>query len=251
MLTVRQVLEYINVRAPFDTQEDFDNSGLLLGNPETPVRHILVALDCTEAVAAEAERVDADLIVTHHPLMFSPRKRLCEDDAEAALLCRLIRGKRALIAAHTNLDQAQDGMNDVLASIIGLTDVTGDGFLRVGFLPKPMKAEAFAAQLAERLQTVVRTMGGGTVRRVGLCSGAGSEFWQAAKALGADAFVSGEIRHHHALASCAAGVTCFECGHHATEEPGIFALADALQNWPDAVQWKVHVTKSQVNAYQG
>lgn len=251
MLTVQNVYDFINTLAPFDTQADFDNSGLLLGDPAAEVRHIHVALDCTEAVAREAEALGADLIVTHHPLLFSPRKNLREDDPEARLMCRLIRQQQALIAAHTCLDQAPGGMGDVLAAAIGLQDVTGEGYVRVGRLPAPMEAAALAKELARRLHTVVRPMGPAdrVIRRVGLCTGAGGEFWAQAAAMGADAFVSGEIRHHHALAANAAGVVCFECGHHATEEPGIFALADALQNWPDAVQWRVRITKSRAGAY--
>ena len=251
MLTVQNVYDFINARAPFDTQEAFDNSGLILGDPAMAVRHILVALDCTEAVAREAEALGAELIVTHHPLLFSPRKILREDDPEARLLCRLIRSRQALIAAHTCLDQAPGGTNDALAAAIGLKDVAGEGYIRVGRLSAPMTAAALAEALSCRLHTVVRPMGPSDrlIQRVGLCTGAGSEFWPQAAAMGAEAFVSGEIRHHHALAACTAGLVCFECGHHATEEPGIFALADALQNWPDAVQWKVRVTKSRAGAY--
>lgn len=252
MLTVQDVYDFINERAPFDTQADFDNSGLLVGSPAAAVHHIHVAMDCTEAVAQEAAALGADLIVTHHPVMFSPRKTLREDDPEARLLCRLIRGGQALIAAHTSLDQAPGGINDVLAAAIGLEDVTGEGFLRVGNLPAAMTPDALAQHLAQRLHTVVRPMGpaGRSIRRVGVCSGAGSDCWAQAAEMGAVGFVSGEIRHHHALAASEARMVCFECGHHATEEPGIFALADALQNWPDAVQWKVRVTKSRLGAYQ-
>ncbi len=251
MLTVGEIYRFIDQKAPFATQEDYDNSGLLLGHPDQQVHHILVALDCAMGVAQEAEAIGADLIVTHHPLMFASRKNLREDDGEGAILCRLIRGHKALIAAHTCLDRAPGGMNDVLAETIGLAHITGEDFLRVGDLPHPMTVEDCTRWLQDHLKTVVRPMGRSTnmVHRVGLCSGAGSEMWQQAKAMGADAFVSGEIHHHHALTACQQGVTCFECGHAATETVGIFALADALQKHADAVQWNVRVTKSLLNAY--
>jgi GTP cyclohydrolase I len=251
MLTVQDVYDFINEVAPFATQEDYDNSGLLVGHPVQEVHHIHFALDCTMAVAQEAENLDADLIVTHHPLMFSARKNLREDDGEGAILCRMIRNHQSLIAAHTCLDRAPGGMNDVLANAVGLTDVTGEDFLRVGNLPRTMTVTECAAWLSEHLHTVVRPMGNGnkTVHRMGLCSGAGSELWQDAWQNGADAFLSGEIHHHHALAACQHGVTCFECGHAATETIGIFALADALQKHADAVQWNVRVTKSLLDVY--
>lgn len=252
MLTVQQVLDFINERAPFETQVAYDNSGLLVGDPAAEVRGIHVALDVTNLVIDEAIENGANLIVTHHPMMFSPIKRLVETDYEARLLCRLIRSGISLIAAHTNLDQAPGGINDVLAEAIGLTNVTGEGFLRVGTLPKPMPAAALAASISLRLGDVVRVMGDGTriVTSVGMCSGSGSDEWQAAAAMGAEAFLTGEVKHHHALAAADSGVVLLEAGHHATEAPGIFALGNALQNWPDIVQCNVRVYMSGAPAYQ-
>ena len=175
MLTVADVYAYVNGRAPFDTQMDFDNAGLLTGAMDQPVTGIHVALDCTEGVIQEAEHLGANLIVTHHPLMFHARKRMTEEDAEGRLLCRLIRGHMALLAAHTNLDRAAGGINDVLAEVCGLRDTVGEEFLRVGDLPAPMEARELQAYLSDRLGTVVRLMGraGQQVSRLGVSSGAG------------------------------------------------------------------------------
>lgn len=251
MLTVQNVYDIIDRLAPFEAQDAWDNSGLLLGDPSAEVKGVHVALDCTEAVVAEAEALGANLIVTHHPVIFSGRKNLRENDPEARLLCRLVRSGIAVISAHTNFDVAQGGTNDTLAKLIGLVNVRGEGCIRVGDLPAPMTAAEMEALLGERLHTVVRRMGPAhaLLHTVGLCTGSGSDFFEQTLPLGADAFVSGEIRHHHALAAAAWGMVSFECGHHATEEPGIFALADALQNEPDAVQWNVTVTKSQAEPY--
>ena len=114
-MTVQQIYDWIDQRAPFETQASFDNAGLLTGSGSQTVHGILVALDVTDAVLEEAEALKADLIITHHPLMFGGRKRMTEDDYEGRLLCRMIRGHMAHIAAHTNLDQAVGGINDVLA----------------------------------------------------------------------------------------------------------------------------------------
>ncbi|MGN0779438.1 MAG: Nif3-like dinuclear metal center hexameric protein [Aristaeellaceae bacterium] len=251
MLTVQHVYDFIDSRAPFALQESFDNAGLLVGDPGWEVRGIHVAMDVTSRVLDEAQARGANLIITHHPMMFSPRKRMTETDAEGRLLCRMIRGRMALIAAHTNLDRAPGGINDVLAAVMGLTDVTGEDFVRVGRLPAPMTAHAFAQEVSRQLGSVVRVMGSGdaTIQQVGLCSGAGSDFWPEAAAMGAQAFLTGEAKHHHALAAAEAGVVMLEAGHFATEAPGIFALADALQIWPDAVQYDVCVSKSEASAY--
>lgn len=237
-MTLQQLYDFIDLLAPFETQLDFDNSGLLVGDRSMTITGIHVALDLTDAVLDEAIAHGANVIVTHHPLMFHPIQSLTADNAEARLLQRLIKADFGLISAHTNLDRAPGGMNDVLAAAAGLTHVSGEGFLRVGDLPAAMTADAYADFLSNALHTTVRRMGpgDGVIHRVGVCSGAGSDDWASAAQAGADGFISGEIRHHHALAAVAEGMVCFECGHHATEEPGIFALADTLQKHADAVQ---------------
>lgn len=252
MLTVQQIVDFINECAPFETQLSFDNSGLLVGDPNRKVTGVHFALDVTQRVIDEAIENGANLIVTHHPLMFSPIKRLVETDHQARLLCRMIRENISLISAHTNLDQAVGGCNDVLARRIGLTDIEGEGFVRVGALPSPMTAGKLAASISRALGDVVRVMGDASIQveKVGLCSGAGADEWPAAAALGAQAFLTGESKHHIALEASAAGVVLLEAGHHATEEPGIFALADALQNSGLAVQYKVRVSTSSAKAYQ-
>lgn len=252
MLTVQQVYDFINERAPFETQLAFDNSGLLVGSPDQAVTGIHFALDVTNRVIDEAITNGANLIVTHHPMMFSPIKRLVETGHEARLLCRLIREGISLISAHTNLDQAPGGCNDVLAQTIGLTNIQGEGFIRVGTLPEPMTASELAAHISASLGDAVRVMGNPAtvISKVGMCSGAGADEWPGAAAMGAQAFLTGEVKHHIALEAADVGIVMLEAGHHATEEPGIFALAKALQMSELGVQYKVRVSTSRAKAYQ-
>ena len=252
MLTIQQVYDFINERAPFETQLPFDNSGILIGSPDREVTGIHFALDVTHHVIDEAVENGANLIVTHHPMMFSPIKRLVETEHEARLLCRLIREGIGLISAHTNLDQAVGGCNDVLAQTIGLVDIEGDGFVRVGSLPQPMTAAELAAHISDKLGDVVRVMGNPSamITKVGMCSGAGADEWPGAAAMGAEAFLTGEVKHHIALEAADAGIIMLEAGHHATEEPGIFALAKALQMSELGVQYNVRVSLSRIKAYQ-
>lgn len=252
MLTVQQVYDFINERAPFETQVAYDNSGLLVGHPNNEVTGIHFALDVTNNVIDEAIAHGANLIVTHHPMMFSPIKRLVETDYQARLLCRLIREGISLISAHTNLDQAAGGINDVLAQCIGLTDIQGEGFVRVGTLPSPITAGELAESISAALGDVVRVMGDASaqVEKVGMCSGSGADEWPAAAAMGAQAFLTGEAKHHIALEAADRGMVLLEAGHHATEEPGIFALAKALQMSELGVQYNVRVSLSSAKAYQ-
>ena len=156
-----------------------------------------------------------------------------------------------MIAAHTNRDQASGGINDTLAALCGLVEVSGDGFFRTGFLPQSMTAREFGDMLETNLETTVRIMAPEdlVIRRVGLCSGGGSDEWIRAADSSCDAFVSGEIKHHHALAMADSGIAAFECGHFATEEPGLATLAEALQNSLDHVECNVRVFVSAVSAY--
>lgn len=250
-MTVQTIYDLINAAAPFDTQAEYDNSGILVGSAAQEVTGILFALDVTQAVIDEAVALGAELIVTHHPLMFTAIQSLTDDTYEGRLICRLVRENISLIAAHTNLDQAHGGINDILAVLCGLVEVSGDGFFRSGFLPEPMTARAFADFLEENLETTVRVMSpeNHMIRRVGVCSGSGGSEWTLAAESGCDAFVSGEIKHHYALAMADAGISAFECGHFATEEPGLAALAESLQNSLRHVECNVRVFVSAVSAY--
>lgn len=252
-MTVYDVYQLIDSLAPFDTQEGFDNAGLLVGSGSTEVTGIHVAMDVTDRVLDEAEAAGANLIVTHHPMMFSARKNLREDDYEGRLLCRMIRSRTALIAAHTNLDKAQGGINDVLAQVCKLTNVATGEYVRVGDLPPCTTLGSLVESLSGALGTTVRVLGqkplSSPLKRMGVVGGAGGEFWSEAAQMGADVYLTGEMHHHDALAMVGAGLVGLECGHFATEEPGIFALADALQIRLNALQYKVHVSKSAIGAY--
>ena len=250
-MTVQHLYNLIDRFAPFAIQADGDNSGFLVGSASQEVTGVLFALDVTEPVIDEAVSLGAQLIVTHHPLMFSPFHALTDGSYEGRLIRRLTRENISLIAAHTNLDQAPGGINDTLAAACGLTDVTGEGFFRSGLLPKPMTAREFADELCGRLRTTVRVMGpeDRIIRKAGLCSGGGSDMWHDAVETGCDAFVSGEIKHHWGLALADSSVIGFECGHFATEEPGVRALAAALQKELNQVECKVRIYVSGISAY--
>ena len=120
--TVGQILELLSRIAPLELAEEWDNVGLLSGHPDNPVERVLCALDLTEAVIEEAAMLGAQLIVTHHPILFRGRKNLREDDAEGRMLCALVRSNISLIAMHTNYDNACPGVNDALATVLDLTE---------------------------------------------------------------------------------------------------------------------------------
>ena len=229
-MTVQEIYAFLQGRAPFDTAEGWDNPGMLVGDPHREVNRVLVALDATTGAVDTAEAVGADLIITHHPVIFAPLKRLTADSIPYRLAATGI----SLIAAHTNLDKAEGGVNDTLAARLGLTDVTvaADEYTRIGTLPAAMSARDFAAHVAAVLDTAVRYSGDKTVQTVAVCGGSGGDFMLRCTHL-ADAYVTGEVRHHEWLAAADA-INVIEAGHYATEVPVVDTLCAWLEEtYPD------------------
>lgn len=249
--TVAQILECLNEMAPFAAAEEWDNAGLLAGRPDAPVECILCALDLSEAVVAEAISNGAKLIVTHHPILFRGRKNLREDDPEGRLLCALIRAEVALIAMHTNYDNARPGVNDALAEALELKNVVAlESGMRMG-TTDARTLGAFARRAQARLMGPVRRYGGDEtpIRRVAVLGGAGEDFVEVARLAGADAYLTGEMAYHKALDAVAGGICVLEAGHAATERPGILQLCRGLQIALDALQYKVRVLNSGVELF--
>lgn len=251
--TVQTIYDWVDTFAPFKTAEEYDNVGLITGRRDTPVTRILTALDCTLPVVKEAERLGAQVILTHHPLLFHARKNLTEEDVEGKILCALIRGRIALLAAHTNLDRAVGGTGDVLASLFSLQNIRGEGFLRLGELSASLPAEALQSTASGLLHAPVRLYGDPDtlVSRLAVGAGAYDEGFQEAFALGAQALLTGEVRHHNAITAAAQGMVLLEGGHYATEAPGLRALGECLQKDLNRLQCSVEVLHFTGAPYQG
>lgn len=247
-VTMGQILVLLNEMAPPELAESYDNVGLLAGHPDWPVEKILVGLDLTMGAVEEAEAMGAQLIVTHHPILFRGRKNLREDDAEGAAVCAMIRKGIGLIAAHTNFDNAEIGVNDALAEALGLDDIRPlPQGMRVGKLESVHTPESLGAMVEKRLGGRARIYAerpDAAIECVAVCGGAGGDFFELAACSGAQAFVTGEVKHHDALAAVAAGLCLIEAGHYETEHIAIKLLADGLQKKINAVQYNVTVNES-------
>ena len=251
-VTVRDVYRAIDAFAPFALAEEWDNAGILAGSEDGEVRGILCALDLNPAVIDEAKRLGANLIVTHHPILFRGRKNLREDDAEGRALCALVRSGIALIAAHTNFDNAVPGVNDALADRLGLEDVVAlEQGMRVG-VPHERTLGAFCDRASAALGAPVRRYGEAEreIRRVAVLGGAGGDFAGLAREAGADVYLTGEIAHHKAWDAYLSGVCVLEAGHAATELPAVEMLAEGLQKTADGVKWNVRVYASEVELFR-
>lgn len=248
MSTVTHIYDAIDRLAPFWLTMDFDNTGILVGDRNREIACALLALDCTPAVVEQAKQLGAQLIITHHPVIFHPLKRVNED----AVVYQLIRSDIAVISAHTNLDIAQGGVNDALASAIGLRDCRGLELLneqtgawlgRIGTLPEPLSPEAFAAHIKACLNasSIKFSAAPRVIRTVALCSGSGADCLDAAISAGADALLTSEVKQHEYLAATAAGISIFDAGHFDTEDIVIEPLRDYLaKEIPDVHFFTTH-----------
>ena len=234
-MTVQDVWEWLNRFAPFDGQEDFDNAGLLLGSPGAHVHRVLFALDATAEVIAEASGWNADLIVTHHPLLFGGIRAIRYDQPEGHVLALLAEKRFNLIAVHTNFDLAAGGTGDALAAALRLTDVrsvTENPYLRIGRLPCAQTAQMLLQTVDSSLSAHTRMYGDPARRIESVTVGAGAlgEACEHASDHGAQAFVVGEIKHHQILAAQALGLVVYEAGHYETELPGMQSLTKRFQS---------------------
>lgn len=229
--------------APPELACDFDNPGLLIGPGKREIRNVLVALDATVAVAREAVETGTDLLLTHHPLFFHPVRHMLPDDPDTAAAYTLVRGGIGLYAAHTNLDSAAGGVNDTLCGLFGLTDVIPyeDGLGRIGTLPKPMSLSELVQMTNRLLDTNARFVGDANrpVSRVAMLGGAGGDTFCAARALGAEVLVTGEMKHHEAIAVDALGMAAIVGGHYETERIVLPPLIARLQRETNDVQYNV------------
>ncbi|OQB15196.1 MAG: putative GTP cyclohydrolase 1 type 2 [Firmicutes bacterium ADurb.Bin193] len=225
MTTVRDIAEKMKVFAPPALAGEWDNVGLLVGSHDKVVRRILVALDMDSQTAAEAAAKNADLVITHHPILLKPVNRITDETAEGRVIKTLIKNDISMLAAHTNLDSADGGVNDVLAQKIGLINIrkifTPDGVAssRTGEIT-PQTLEAFTKYVGEKLNsTVIKRVGDKNriITRVAVCSGSGAFMINTANDEGCDALVTGEAKYSDEQLAHETGLCLIEAGHFETE----------------------------------
>lgn len=228
--------------APKALAMSFDNVGLLIEPDHDEIRKVLTALDLTVPVAQEAVDGGYDLVLTHHPIFFEPVKSISPTWNETAAAYLLIRHGIGHFAAHTNLDAADGGVNDVLAGLLALENVSKlppDELGRIGTLSEPMPFRAFAAFCEKVLHTRGRYVGDPDriVKTVAVIGGAGGSDAAFAASAGCDVFVTGEMKHHEALLAEHLGLCCCIMGHYETEFPVLKPLISRLQSATNDVQY--------------
>ncbi|MDO4572940.1 MAG: Nif3-like dinuclear metal center hexameric protein [Clostridia bacterium] len=226
--------------APPELALDWDNVGLLVSPEREELSRVLVALDCTPEVAREAAASASELDLCHHPLYFKPVRRMLYDAPETAAACLLVRHGVGHYAAHTNLDAALGGVNDVLAGLFGVRgEPFGEGLGRIGALPEPETLASLAKRASALLGAQVACVGEADrpIRRAAFLGGACGDELRAAKAAGAELLITGELKHNAALDARFLGLCCIVAGHHETERIILKPLIERLQAAADDVQY--------------
>ena len=222
---VKDVTQVIEEFAPLSIQEKWDNSGLCIGSPDAPVSSVLFGLDCTPELVDEAIECGADMIVTHHPLIFSGLKKISPDDMVGEAVFKAIKAGISIYAAHTNADKVIAGVSGAMAAKLGLQNVEilsedgeGTGLGVVGDLVEPMTAQQMVEMVKDRfaLKTVKASKPvDGMIARVAMCGGSGGSLIGAAKAAGAQLYISGDISYHNFFTS--EGFMLMDIGHYESE----------------------------------
>lgn len=240
MTKVYDVYKLIQEKAPFEIQMDFDNAGFLVGRAERAINRVLIALDITEAVIEEAISLGAQLIVSHHPVIWGGAKSITDQTLTGKKLLLLAENRIAAICAHTNLDAAEGGVNDVLAQKLGLTDIAqlhqdgvdGQGrpygIGRVGTVPSRSLYD-FALAVKEILgSNGIRLVDGGKpVSTVAVGGGSCGNMLKDAIAQGCDTFVTSDVKYDGFLDAKAMGINLIDAGHYPTEN----VICPVLQQW--------------------
>ncbi|PKN62543.1 MAG: Nif3-like dinuclear metal center hexameric protein [Deltaproteobacteria bacterium HGW-Deltaproteobacteria-15] len=251
--TIKDLMSLLNTIAPSNISEEWDNPGLQVGSLTQGIDKIMLSLDPTVEAVREAARKRAQVLLAHHPLLFRPVSCLDLDKFPGNVIHESLSGGVSIIAVHTNLDGAAEGINHILAELLGLGDVEplqsipqypAGGLGRIGFLDEHMAVDVLAEKLKTMLSAEkVRIIGStdSAARRIAVMGGAGgSMIWKASE-MGADVFITGDVTYHQALEAKALGLIVIDAGHFCTERTAFIHFADKLRHLFQQARFAVEV----------
>ena len=229
MVKIKEIYDYIDSFAPFSSAAGFDNSGLIIGSKNKEIEKLIVCLDVTSEIIDEAKRIGAGLIISHHPVIFNPIKRIEEN----AIPYKAIENGIAILSAHTNIDVCPVGTSALMCRLLGLENVEPideDGFLLMGELSSEKNEDEFFCLVKSAFETTVKAAPmKKNVKRVAVCAGSGGSFLDLAISKGADALVTGDVKHDKFISAVDRGVLLIDAGHEATEIVYISFLRELLE----------------------
>jgi len=251
--TLQDVIILLEQIAPTHLAEPWDNSGFQIGSYSQEITGIFLALNPTlEALHGASERC-AQLLLTHHPLIFKPASRLEQSLYPGDVIFEAVKGEISVVSAHTNLDVARGGLNDILAELLGLQDIDilrengetqGAGLGRIGNLPELSRFSGVVKRVkrifgAERFRIVGE--GDLQIHRTAVVGGSGGSLVSLASQKGADLLITGDVSHHHALEAKSLGIAVIDPGHFLMEKVAFRIFAKRFGDMLKAQGWEVTV----------
>ena len=240
-MKVKDIISVIEEFAPLSVQESWDNSGLCVGSPDDDVTSVLLGLDCTPALVDEAVAFGADMIVTHHPLIFKGVRKISPEDQVGEAVIKAIKAGISIYAAHTSADKVIAGVSGAMAAKLGLRNVSildedgeGTGLGVVGDLPQPLSADEAVTLVKDRFGLKMMKASRpveGKISPVAMCGGSGSSLIKAAMSSGAQLYISGDISYHNFFTR--EGFMIMDIGHYESEIEIVDILFSLLRkNFP-------------------
>lgn len=230
MKKIKDIIRIMEEFAPKTLKEDFDNVGLMVGDRNKEVKKILLALDCTLDVIKEAKEKSVDLIITHHPLIFRKPSSITTDTLIGKKIIELIKNDISLYSSHTNLDSAENGLNETIVNLLGystneLIEVNkmarndNEGLGRIVRLEDFVKLEDLIEDIKEKLnvKSLKVVKGCEKVKNIAIINGSGSDFFEKAYKKGADCIITGDTTYHYASDYKELGVSIIDTGHFSSE----------------------------------
>ncbi|MGN0156831.1 MAG: Nif3-like dinuclear metal center hexameric protein [Lachnospiraceae bacterium] len=230
MMRCRELIEKLETLSPVSYAEDWDNVGLLAGRWEKEVTKVMIALDASDSVIQQAVTNGVDMLLTHHPLLFSPLKRVVSDDFVGRRMMELLRHDICYYAMHTNFDvmgmadAVADEMNLKKREVLEITyedDISKEGIGRIGLLPQIMTLEECAGYCKDVFNLEhVKVFGDldMAVERAAVVPGSGKDFVNISKEKRADVLITGDIGHHPGMDAVAQGIAVIDAGHYGLEK---------------------------------
>ncbi len=256
-ITVASILNTIDQIAPFSTADDWDNSGLLVGDPNKVVKKVLLSLDVTNDVVTEATKGGYDLIISHHPLIFKGIKKIVSTASPSNNIIKLIKSDISIISAHTNLDLSFEyGINRFLADqyeveeLFKLNDEQGYGI--IGTFKTSMPSDVFIEKTKSifNIQNVkCANFKAKPLKKIAVCSGASSDFISDAIRLNVDAYITSDIKYHEAQVVLGTDVALIDVGHFESEFVYLKFLSQLLAKHIENVDFNVTLTEKPIFSY--
>jgi len=250
-MTNNDILTYLNRRYPLSLQLSFDNAGFLVGNLEDETKKVMLALDVTSEVITEAADKGCSLIISHHPVIWESMKQLCDNNIQQHIVRLLVKNDISVISFHTNLDIAENGVNDVLIKLLGAScdeALDSENCGRIGYLTC---GELSLGEFLVKCKNALSTNGlryydaGRPVHKIAVMGGSGGSELETAYQKGCDTYITADIKYDRFLAARELGINLIDGDHFCTENPVIFMLREELSSQFPTVDFMISESHNQ------